>query len=258
VPIDNNHSATVSGALMVSGGKAIIAASGSVSSGERTTEVVLPRRGILRVCALTTVKLAAGASAHEGEPAGVLMAFDHGALELSFANQRGSDTLLTPYFRLLIDGPGSAEIKVRLGSGGDTCIDNAASHGAGIAPNVTVASVFEGGSYRVQAGQHVMLQHGSLREIVDNEKEPCGCPPPVKLGSNEFPLAQSEGLAPGATRTNASSAPASGALTYNGNQQAQPMTPVTQSATATTTPAQKKPGVFSRIGGFFRRIFGAE
>ena len=63
------------------------------------------------------------------------------------------------------------------------------------APYVLVSSVFDGGAYRVQPGQRVMFQHGSLHEVVDQEKEPCGCPPPVRT-SNEFPLAQSEGLAP--------------------------------------------------------------
>jgi len=31
--------------------------------------------------------------------------------------------------------------------------------------------------------------------VVDQEQEPCGCPPDAPVG-NEFPLAQSEGLAP--------------------------------------------------------------
>ena len=42
-----------------------------------------------------------------------------------------------------------------------------------------------------------MFQHGSLREVVDQEKESCGCPPaPSETKGNDFPLAQSEGLAP--------------------------------------------------------------
>jgi len=83
---------------------------------------------------------------------------------------------------------------VRLGQHGDTCVDNAGTSGVN-APYVLVSSVFEGGAYRVQPGQRVMFQHGSLQEVVDQEKEPCGCPPAAAKG-NEFPLAQSEGLAP--------------------------------------------------------------
>jgi hypothetical protein len=70
----------VTGALEVSQGKAIIAASGAVTSGSETTQVILPRRGVLRVCASTTVNLAADSSVPAGEVPGLLMAMDHGAL----------------------------------------------------------------------------------------------------------------------------------------------------------------------------------
>ena len=88
VPLDSKNpdaAATVTGALEVSQGKAIIAASGTVTSGSQTTEVVLPHRGVLRVCASTTVKLAADSSVPAGETPGLMMAMDHGAVEASFA-----------------------------------------------------------------------------------------------------------------------------------------------------------------------------
>ena len=66
--------------------------------------------------------------------------------------------LLTPDFRILIGAPGSADVKVRLGQHGDTCVDNAGVN----APYVLVTSVFDGGIYRVQPGQRVMFQHGSV------------------------------------------------------------------------------------------------
>ena len=44
VPMDSG--ANVTGALQVTGGKTLIAASGSVTSTDKTTEVVLPRRGM--------------------------------------------------------------------------------------------------------------------------------------------------------------------------------------------------------------------
>jgi hypothetical protein len=250
----------------VSQGKAVIAASGSVTSGSETTQVTLPHRGVLRVCASTTVKLAADASVPEGETPGLLMAMDHGAVEASFATGRNSDILLTPDFRILIGGPGAAEVKVRLGQGGDTCVDNAGVN----APYVLVSSVFDGGAYRVQAGQRVMFQHGSLHEVVDNEKEPCGCPPAAPKG-NEFPLAQSEGLAPlpkpspSAVNQNGAAAQPIEPLVYkSADHTAQPATDATPPAgdaanpAANPTTAQKKPGFLGKIGRFFKRIFGAE
>jgi hypothetical protein len=267
VPIDVKNpdaAAKVSGALEVSQGKAIIAASGTVTSGSQTTEVVLPRRGVLRICASTTVKLAADSSVPAGETPGLLMAMDHGAIEASFATGRSSDILLTPDFRILLGAHGAAEVKVRLGQHGDTCIDNPGAN----APYVLVTSVFDGGDYRVQPGQRVMFEHGSLHEVVDNEKEPCGCPPPAK-GGNEFPLAQSEGLEPlpkpAPSAAGSASSQVVEPLVYKAaDHVAQPAAPAVQNdgaaaKSATSEPAaKKKTGVFSKIGRFFRRIFGAE
>jgi hypothetical protein len=279
VPLDSNHpdrAATVTGALEVSQGRAVIAASGTVTSGSETTQVTLPHRGILRVCATTTVKLASDSSVPLGETPGLMMAMDHGAVEMSYATGRNSDILLTPDFRILIGGSGAAEVKVRLGQHGDTCVDNAgvpsdrpSSQGlnAGVnAPYVLVSSVFEGGAYRVQPGQRVMFQHGSLHEMVDQEKEPCGCPPPTPK-DNEFPLAQSEGLAPlpkpAPNAVSLSSAPPQVVepLVYKGGDHAaQPATEATPAAStvATKPVAKKKSGFFGGIRKFFHRLFGAE
>ena len=258
--------AVVTGALQVMGGKAIIAANGTITAGSTTTDVTLPQRGTLHVCASTTVKLAADASVPAGEPAGVMMAMDHGAVEANFATGRNADIVLTPDFRILIGGPGTDNVKVRLGDGGDTCVDNP----SGNAPYVLVTSVFDGSVYRVQPGQRVMFQHGDLHEVVDQEKESCGCPPaPAQVQGNDFPLAQREGLAPlpatpsGAARAS-KTAPAVQPLTYNAGEPppatAAPSAQSPSAAVATPPPPshRKKTGLFERIGHFFRRIFGAE
>ena len=262
--------AKVTGALEVSQGRAVIVASGTITSGSQTTEVVLPHRGVLRVCASTTVKLAAGSSVPAGETPGLMLAMDHGALELSFAASaaagRNADFLMTPDFRILIGAPGAAEVKVRLGQHGDTCIDNAGAN----ATYVLVTSVFEGGDYRVQPGQRVMFEHGSLHEVVDQEKEPCGCPPPAPKG-NEFPLAQSEGLAPlpkpapiAPSQSSAPVQPVEPFVYKAADHAAQPAaaTPPAEAAAgdqpATSPTAPKKPGFFGKIGRFFKRVFGAE
>jgi len=267
VPLDTNPEVT--GAIEVFSGKAVLAKSGTVTSGAKTTEVILPRRGLLRVCASTSVHLSTDASVPAGEAPGLMMALDHGAVEASFATGRNSDILLTPDFRILIGGPGSAEVKVRLGQHGDTCVDNPGAN----APYVVVSSVFEGGAYRIQPGQRVMFQHGSLSEVVDQEKEPCGCPPEARPGTNDFPLAQSAGLAPLEKPDHAaSSAPPqkpqqalNEPLVYSApaiQEQAAPTpTPVAAkepAASPAPTAPKKKPGVFRSIGRFFKRIFGAE
>jgi hypothetical protein len=273
VPLDSKipgAAAEVTGALQVYNGRAFIANNGAITAGLATTQVTLPYRGTLRVCASTTVKLAADSTVPAGETPGLMIAMERGAIEASFATGRNSDILLTPDFRILIGSPGAAEVKVRLGANGDTCVDNAGVD----APYVLVTSVFDGASYRVQPGQRVMFQHGSLHDVVDQEKEPCGCPPAEKNG-NEFPLAQSEGLAP---TLHPAPIPAgqlgqavesSGALVYNAADHqpkpadaAPPLTtpPAGSTASAPVTPPapQKKRGFFRGVGRFFKRVFGAD
>ncbi len=274
VPIEasNRDQAQVIGALQITKGTAFITTSGTVTSGSMTTNVVLPHRGVLRVCASTAVHLSADSSVPSGETPGLMMALDHGAVEASFATGRNSDILLTPDFRILIGGPGPADLKVRLGQYGDTCVDNAGAN----APYVVVSSVFEGGAYRVQPGQRVMFQHGSLQEVVDQEKEPCGCPPAPRPDSNDFPLAESAGLAPlhppppdpAPGVTNHGTPQISEPLVYKAPTPAAEPVPTPPPVPAAATPAspvpspapvpQKKKGFFRRVGGFFKRIFGAE
>lgn len=275
VPLDSRmpgSAAVVTGALQVLNGQALISGSGSVTSGPNATQVSLPHRGALRICSATTVKIAADSSVPHGETPGLLIAMDHGAVEASFTTGQNADTILTPDFRILIGGPGPANIKIRLGQGGDTCVDNPTAPNA---PYVLVTSVFDGRLYRVQPGQRVMFQHGSLDTVVDQEKEPCGCPPePAQVQGNEFPLAQSEGLAPSPTvqksptPTREKTAKATPPLVFNAGDTAAdtPKTDVqatadqaaANSAAAEKTARHKKPGLLVRIGHMFRRIFGAE
>jgi hypothetical protein len=279
VPLDSNNpdaGATVTGALEISQGKAIIAASGAITSGSATTQVILPHRGVLRVCASTTVKLAADSSVPAGETPGLMMALDHGAVEMSFATGLNADILLTPDFRILISAPGAAEVKVRLGQHGDTCVDNAwtpsdrspspGGNASANAPYVLVSSVFDSATYRVQSGQRVMFERGNLREVVDNEKEPCGCPPAAPKG-NEFPLAQSEGLAPlpkpkpSPDHLSSSSPQVIEPLVYKSTEHLlQPAAEAAPAASNAATPSapKKKPGIFKGIGRFFHHLFGAE
>ncbi len=261
VPLQQGKSATgatVTGALQVTADKAIIAASGAVTAGSNTADVLLPQRGTLRVCASTTVKLAADSSAPAGDLPGLMMAMDHGAIEASFATGRSADILLTPDFRILISGSGAAEVKVRLGEHGDTCVDNGGTN----APYVLVTSVFDSGNYRVKPGQRVMFQHGSVHEVVDQEKEPCGCPPaPPASQSNDFPLAQSEGLSPTPKPSPAhatSAANTSPPMVFNAHPLAlQPAEPPAPPA-PTPAPQPRKRGFVHRIGHFFHRLFGGK
>jgi hypothetical protein len=207
--------------MSVEDGRAMIGNNGAITAGDRTAHLSLTRGGNLNVCASTRIHLSTDNTVSGG---GLMIALDRGALEAHYLTGQYSDVLLTPDLRILISGPGAADLSLRVGSQGDTCIDNHGDH----APYVLASSLFEGGAYRVQPNQRVLFEHGSLQQVVDNEKESCGCPPPAPIptpttivgvgapggtlrsssqptppppppanttaAQNPFPLAQSEGL----------------------------------------------------------------
>jgi hypothetical protein len=210
---------SLTGSISVEEGRGIIGNNGAITAGERTAHVTLTRGGSLSVCASTKIHLSTDNTISGG---GLMIAIDHGALEAHYLPGQYSDVLLTPDLRILISPPGQVELSLRVNNQGDTCIDNHGDH----APYVLASSLFEGGAYRVQPNQRVLFEHGSLQQVVDNEKESCGCPPPEPIPTptsiagiggagatlrssdqaappptaaavqNPFPLAESEGLQP--------------------------------------------------------------
>jgi hypothetical protein len=274
---------TVSGSLEVVNGKATIGNDGSITAGVKTANITLARGGELRLCASTTIHLTRDKSVvpDNGKDSGALMlALDRGAIEASYKPGSYSDVLLTPDLRILVSGPGDADLKMRVNQKGDTCIDN---HGDN-APYITVTSQFEGGVYRVKPNQRVLFEHGSLEQVVDNETEPCGCPPaaPVAIASNDgkpvggpsstpadtaFPLAVSEGLKPPPVPPAQPVVPqgtphvqVEAPLTYNGSAPneaaATPPPPATTAPSEAAPTPEKKHGFFHSIGHFFSKLFG--
>lgn len=207
----------VSGAVDISHGETILGNGSKITAGNQAVKITLQRGGLLQLCSTSSVHLAKDRSIDDPGSSALMMALDRGAIEANYVVGKYSDVLLTPDLRILISGPGQAQLSIRVNIKGDTCIDN---HGAD-APYVTVSSQLEGGAYRVLPDQRVSFQHGSLREVVDHEPEPCGCPavPVTSVASSgnssttpappgrpvggpsstpadtAFPIAESEGLA---------------------------------------------------------------
>src|ERR1700691_3697242 len=208
----------VSGAVEISHGEMQLGNGSEITAGEQAVKITLERGGSLRLCSTSSVHLSKDRSIADPASSALMMALDRGAIEANYAVGTYSDVLLTPDLRILISGPGEADLRIRVNPQGDTCVDN---HGAN-APYVTVTSQLEGGAYRVLPDQRVNFQHGSLREVVDHEPEPCGCPavpvtsvasagatttanpappgrpvggPSSTASDTAFPIAESEGLA---------------------------------------------------------------
>ena len=205
--------ATVSGSLEVSNGRAVVMGASTITARDHTAEIKLQRGGVVRVCSTSELHLTAGKGTGETP---LMMALDRGAVEIA-SRVSTSDTVMTPDLRFMMKSPGALDLRIRVARNGDTCVENRGS----AAPVLAVTDQFGESTYEVKAGQHVLFEHGSLKEVVDRESEPCGCPgvPVVSVadagGSGEkaakpgdvvstptaaeqhpFPAAQSAGLAP--------------------------------------------------------------
>ncbi len=265
----------VSGAVDIAHGETVLQNGSEITAGKQSVPITLQRGGSLKLCSTSSVHLSKDRSIADPSSSALMMALNRGALEANYTVGTYSDVLLTPDLRILISGPGQADLRIRVNTQGDTCVDN---HGAN-APYVTVSSQLEGGAYRVMPDQRVSFQHGSLQEVVDHEPEPCGCPvvPPNSVAENTFPIAESEGLAPAPKPSPAPIVPAGEThaqvtvpLTYNGENPAPTPPPAAPTATPApaeaavtapqteppATPPASKPGFFHSVGHFFSRIFG--
>jgi hypothetical protein len=199
--------ALVTGGLEVRGDSARLLTNASITAYDHSAAISLARGGEVLVCSTSQFHLL-----HSGTENSLLFGLDRGAIELH-TDSFPQDVILTPDIRFTLEHPGHYDLRLRVTPNGDTCVENAGA----TAPVLTLADPFSDASYRLIPGQHVLFEHGSLREVVDNEHSPCGCPPapaPIQqvastpskpsqpttpssaAAEHPFPAAASEGLAP--------------------------------------------------------------
>ena len=276
-----NQGGTSSGSssLVAIGGRAQLSGSSIVTANPgRNAEVTLARGGTVRVC--QTSVLHAARSVGDA----LFLALDRGAMEIRMKAE-ANDIVLTPDLRFTLLSAGPLDLEMRVSRNGDTCVENRGRK----APIVNITDSFGEASYQIQPNQHVLFEHGSLREVVDRETTPCGCPPETRPGvsiaeavlsakgpvtpkqveaAHPFPVAQSEGLAepePVAPET-----PSGGTHVQVGATLAyDPTAPKTAepdgtgAAALATPPVQPPPAAaatahhnaFSAVGHFLRQLF---
>ena len=279
--------ATVAGALEVSNGRAILVGNTTVTARNRVAEIELKRGGTVRVCSTSGLHVTAGKSADGTAAAPLMLALDRGAIEVQMA-ATARDVVTTPDLRFTMQGDGPLDLQLRVTRNGDTCVENRGEK----APVLNVVDQFGEATYELKAGQHVLFEHGSLKEVVDHESSECGCPPaptmtvadaligPAAPGATEktaaeqhpFPAAVSAGLAP-ATIPQASAesvhTQVAAALSSNGGADSLAQQPAAKDAPVadakntaggqvapTPAPAKSSKNPFRAVGRFFRHIFG--
>jgi hypothetical protein len=258
----STRDASVTGGLQVTADRANLLSNASVTAFDHTAPIILARGGDVLVCSTSQFHLL-----HAG-PSGLVFGLDRGALEIHSTSQP-QDIILTPDIRFAVESPGIYNLRVRVTGNGDTCVDNA---GAG-APTLVLADAFSSSNYRLIPGQHVLFEHGNLREVVDHERSGCGCPsekPGTAMTAaeqaNPFPAAASAGLAPITPPSNSSPdgaihAQVTETLIYSTAQASAADTPATTTyhgTAASSAPPATPPGahdIAHAIGHFFHKLF---
>ncbi|MEI9978015.1 MAG: nuclease [Edaphobacter sp.] len=274
--------ATVAGALEVSNGRAVLVGNTTVTAKDRTAEIELKRGGTVKVCATSGLHVTAGKSVDGSAAAPLMLALDRGAIEVQMPVTT-RDVVTTPDLRFTIGGDGSLDLQLRVTRNGDTCVENRGAN----APVLNIADQFGEAAYQLHAGQHVLFEHGSLKEVVDHESSACGCPPEPTMtvadalvsggaGSDgtapksaaeehPFPAAVSTELAPatvpqapvGQVHTQVAATLSSGG---DGDSAAE-LAAKSPAAAPGTSPAAAAPPKQSKdlvhvVGRFFKRLFG--
>jgi hypothetical protein len=232
--------ATVTGSTDELDGQAVLMGSASVTAKEdHTAPIKLSRGGTVRVCQTSQLNITESREVSTAAP--LLFSLDRGAIEIE-TNANLSDSIMTPDLRFTVRTSGPLDLRMRVARNGDTCVEN---RGA-TAPTLAVSDAFGESMYELPAGQHVLFEHGSVREVVDHETTPCGCPEGKgstmaeamlapgsaqagdakrqRVEQHPFPMAQSAGLAPAEAAGSVEPAPAaapaspqiSDALSYSG------------------------------------------
>jgi hypothetical protein len=169
------QNANVAGALEVSNGQAILVGNTTVTARDHTAEIELKRGGTVRVCATSGLHVTSGQGMTSQGASGqqpLMLALDRGAIEVQMAATT-HDMVMTPDLRFTMRGDGPLDLQLRVTRNGDTCVENRGSQ----APVLNITDQFGETSYVLNPGQHVLFEHGSLKEVVDHERSSCGCPP---------------------------------------------------------------------------------
>jgi hypothetical protein len=186
--------------ILASGGMKVLSGS-SVVAGKETALLRLERGGNIRFCPRTSVSVASAPSGSN-----LMLGMNTGQLEVNYslAGPSNADALITPDFRLLLEGPGDFHFAVGTDSKGDTCV-RALKGNTGA---VTVTELMGDTSYQVRPQEEVLFRGGRLSQRQRALPTDCGCPEPspvLRAADAEPPPPPNSG--PEATPVSSQSAP---------------------------------------------------
>ena len=157
--------ASVKGSVILASSGTSVLSGSSIQAGAQSATLKLERGGSLLVCEGTKLSITASQSGRQ-----MLFSLNSGNLELNYPLGAEADTLLTPDLRLLLPGPGTVHVAVRITPQGDTCVQSLPWNVAAIVVSETMGDA----TYQVKPDEAVLFKGGHLAEA-SGYKGNCGC-----------------------------------------------------------------------------------
>lgn len=158
--------ARVKGSVILAGTGTSVLSGSSIQAGAQAATLKLERGGNLLVCEGTKLSITASQSGRE-----MLLSLNSGNVEMNYPLGAEADTLLTPDLRLLMPGPGTVHVAVRVSAQGDTCVQSLPGNMAAIVVSETMGDA----TYQVKPDEAVLFKSGHLNQA-SQSKQNCGCP----------------------------------------------------------------------------------
>lgn len=182
--------ASVKGSVMLAGSGTSVMSGSSIEAGTQAATLKLDRGGSLLVCEGTKLSIASSQNGRQ-----MLFSLNSGNLELNYPLGTEADNLLTPDLRLLLPGPGTVHVAVRVAPNGDTCVQSLPWNAAAIVISETMGDA----TYQVKQDEAVIFKGGHLGQATKS-KSNCGCPkeapPPVAKNTSPAPAPQAPSQLP--------------------------------------------------------------
>lgn len=158
--------ASVKGSVVLAGSGTSVLSGSSIQAGAQAATLKLERGGNLLVCEGTKLSITASQSGRE-----MLFSLNSGNVEMNYPLGAEADTLLTPDLRLLMPGPGTVHVAVRVSAQGDTCVQSLPGNVAAIVVSETMGDA----TYQVKPDEAVLFKSGHLNQA-NSSRQNCGCP----------------------------------------------------------------------------------